>query len=69
MYEFLKDNHNPEMLELLDRVYTLNMETTLGCGREDYTSEETDESFDGKWKLLMGQNVVLIPVWVELMEY
>ena len=30
MYEFLKDNHNPEMLELLDRVHTLNMETTLG---------------------------------------
>ena len=52
MYEFLKDNHNPEMLELLDRVHTLNMETTLGWGREDYTSEEADEYYDGKWKLL-----------------
>ena len=52
MYEFLKDNHNPEMLELLDRVHTLNMETTLGWGREDYTSEEAKEYFDGKWKLL-----------------
>ena len=52
MYEFLKDNHNPEMLELLDRVHTLNMETTLGWGREDYTTEESEEYFNGKWELL-----------------
>lgn len=52
MYEFLKDNHNSEMLELLDRVHTLNMETTLGWGKENYTSEEAKEYFDGKWKLL-----------------
>lgn len=52
LYEFLKDNHNPEMLELLDRVNTLNMETTLGWGREDYTDEESKELFDSKWKLL-----------------
>lgn len=52
MYEFLKDNHNPEMLELLDRVHTLNMETTLGWGKEDYTSEEAEEYYEGRWKLL-----------------
>ena len=52
MYKFLKDNHNPEMLELLDRVHTLNMKTTLGWGREDYTEKEFNEYFDGKWKLL-----------------
>ena len=40
------------MLKLLDRVHTLNMETALGWGREDYTSEEADEYFEGKWKLL-----------------
>ena len=52
MYEFLKDNHNPEMLELLDRVHTLNMETSFGWVREDYTPEESEEYFNGKWKLL-----------------
>lgn len=52
MYELLKYNNNPEMLEILDRVNTLNMETTLGWGREDYTDEEAKEFFDSKWKLL-----------------
>ena len=52
MYKLLEDGHNEEMLELLDRVHTLNMETTLGWGREDYTPEEADEYFNGKWKLL-----------------
>lgn len=52
MYEFLKDNHNPEMLELLDKVRTLNIETTLGWGEKDYTPEESEKYFNGKWKLL-----------------
>lgn len=52
MYDFLQDNHNPQMLELLDKIHTLNMETTLGWGREDCTSEEADEYYEGKWKLL-----------------
>lgn len=28
------------------------METTLGWGNEDYTSEEANEYYNGKWKLL-----------------
>ena len=52
MYKFLQDNHNPEMLELLDRVHTLNMETSLGWGNEPATAEESEEYFNGKWKLL-----------------
>lgn len=52
MYKFLQDNHNPEMLELLDRVHTLNMETDLGWGNEPATAEESEEYFNGKWKLL-----------------
>lgn len=47
MYEFLKDNHNPQMLELLNRIRTLNVEATSGWGEKDYT-----EYFNGKWKLL-----------------
>lgn len=52
MYELLKYNNNPEMLEILNRVNTLNKETTLGFGREDYTDEEAKEFFESKWKLL-----------------
>lgn len=52
MYVLLKDNQNPEMLELLDRVNTLHMETTLGTGREDYTDEEAAEYHAGMHRLL-----------------
>lgn len=48
MSEFLKDNHNPAMLNILDRINTLYTETTLGNGREDYTKEEYDEYNFGK---------------------
>lgn len=43
MFKLLKDNHNPTMLRLLDRINTLYNETTLGIGREDHTDEEADE--------------------------
>lgn len=52
MYHILKDNKNQKMLELLDRVRKLNVETTLGWGTEPYTTDECEEYLNGKWKLL-----------------
>lgn len=43
---------NDEQKKLLERLVTLNMETTIGWGREAYTSEELEEYCNGKWKLL-----------------
>lgn len=43
---------NEEQRKLLDRLVTLNMETDIGWGREPSTSEEVDEYYEGKWKLL-----------------
>lgn len=51
-FEYMQPFCNKEQLELLDRVVTLNMETTIGWGREDYTTEELDEYYEKKWKLL-----------------
>ena len=48
MYSFLTG----ELKELCERLITLNNETTLGWGREDYTFEEAQEYGEGKWKLL-----------------
>lgn len=47
-----------ELKELCERLITLNNETTLGFGREDYTEDEALEYFDGKWKLLNYFGVV-----------
>ena len=43
---------NDKQKELLERLVTLNMETTIGWGREDYTNEELEEYYNGKWELL-----------------
>ena len=43
---------NDEQKELLERLITLNMETAIGWGREPYTNEESEEYYNGKWKLL-----------------
>ena len=51
-FEYLHQFCNEEQLELLDRLTTLNMETDIGWGRESSTSEEVDEYYEGKWKLL-----------------
>jgi hypothetical protein len=51
-FEYLHQFCNAEQMELLDRLTTLNMETTIGWGREPATSEEMDEYYEGKWKLL-----------------
>lgn len=51
-FEYLKQFCNKEQLELLERLVTLNMETDIGWGREPSTSEEVDEYYEGKWKLL-----------------
>ena len=52
MYEFLKDNENPKMLNLLNRIRSLNIDTKLGWGDKDFTYEESEEYYEGKWKLL-----------------
>lgn len=51
-FQYMKQFCNKEQLELLDRLVTLNMETTIGWGREDYTDEELEEYYNGKWELL-----------------
>ena len=51
-FQYLKPFCNKEQLALLDRLVTLNNETAIGWGREDYTSEELEEYYEGKWKLL-----------------
>lgn len=51
-FEYMKSFCDDKQLELLDRLVTLNMETTIGFGREDYTTEELDEYYKGKWELL-----------------
>ena len=43
---------NDEQKELLERLVTLNMETDIGWGNEPSTSEEVEEYYNGKWKLL-----------------
>ena len=43
---------NNEQKELLERLVTLNMETDIGWGNEPSTSEEVEEYYNGKWKLL-----------------
>ena len=43
---------NKEQMELLDRLVTLDMETDIGWGNEPSTSEEVEEYYNGKWKLL-----------------
>lgn len=48
MYPFCKG----ELKELCERVHTLNVETDIGWGREPASSDEMDEYFAGKWKLL-----------------
>lgn len=51
-FDYMKQFCNKEQIELLDRLVTLNMETTIGWGREDYTNEELEEYYNGKWELL-----------------
>lgn len=51
-FEYMKQFCNEEQLELLERLVTLNMETDIGWGNEPCTSEEVDEYYEGKWKLL-----------------
>lgn len=51
-FEYMFQFCNDEQKELLDRLMTLNTETTIGWGREDYTAEELEEYNEGKWKLL-----------------
>ena len=51
-FEYIKQFCNKEQMELLERLVTLNMETTIGWGREDYTNEELEEYYNGKWELL-----------------
>ena len=48
MYEFCKG----DLKELCERLIDINMNTDIGWGREPHTVEESDEYYDGKWKLL-----------------
>lgn len=48
MYPFCEG----EWKELCERIYSLNMETDVGWGKEPSTPEEVDEYYIGKWKLL-----------------
>lgn len=50
--EYMAQFCNNEQKELLERLVTLNQETAIGWGREDYTDEEFEEYKEGKWKLL-----------------
>ena len=43
---------NDEQKKLLERLVTLNMETTIGWGNEPSTPEESEEYYNGKWELL-----------------
>lgn len=51
-FNYMKQFCNKEQMELLERIVTLNMETTIGWGREAYTNEELEEYYNKKWKLL-----------------
>lgn len=51
-FDYMNQFCNKEQLETLDRIVTLNNETAIGWGREDYTSEELDEYYNKKWQLL-----------------
>lgn len=41
-----------DLLSLCDRLISLNINTKIGWGKEDYSPEELNEYYDGKWKLL-----------------
>ena len=51
-FNYMQQFCNKEQMELLDRLVTLDMETDIGWGNEPSTSEEVDEYYNGKWKLL-----------------
>lgn len=51
-FEYMLQFCNDEQKELLERLVTLNMETTIGYGKKDYTNKEAEEYYNGKWKLL-----------------
>ena len=49
---YMKPFCNSEQLELLEKLIALNAETDLGWGEELSTTEEENEYYNGKWKLL-----------------
>ena len=51
-FNYIQQFCNKEQVELLNRLVTLNMETNIGWGNEPSTSEEVEEYYNGKWKLL-----------------
>ena len=51
-FNYMQQFCNKEQMELLDRLVTLDMETDIGWGNEPSTSEEVEEYYNGKWKLL-----------------
>ena len=51
-FNYMQQFCNKEQMELLDRLVTLDMETDIGWGNESSTSEEVEEYYNGKWKLL-----------------
>ena len=51
-FNYMHQFCNKEQMELLDRLVTLDMETDIGWGNEPSTSEEVEEYYNGKWKLL-----------------
>ena len=49
---YMRDFVTEEQKPLLNRLIYLNQETKIADGDKDYTSEELDEYFNGKWQLL-----------------
>lgn len=49
---YMQDFVTEEQKPLLNRLIYLNQETKIADGDKDYTPEEADEYFNGKWQLL-----------------
>ena len=49
---YMRQFCDKEQLELLERLIYLNEETQIGWGEKDYSMEEVEEYYNGKWKLL-----------------
>lgn len=50
--EYMKPFCNTEQKRLLQRLINLNLQTKIGWGNSNYTMDEYDEYYNGKWKLL-----------------
>lgn len=51
-FEYMMQFCDDEQKELLKRLIKLNIQTMLGFGDKSYTEEESNEYYEGKWKLL-----------------